>query len=141
MTVAAVVAGHDGRLLMVQERTGGRSVLNQPAGHLEPGESLVQGVVRECLEETGWEVEPTGLVGIYQWQAPDGTPFLRFTFAARPLRQLPGRTLDDGIEAALWLAPAALESATNLRSPLVLRCVRDWQSRPLYPLSVVELLS
>ena len=141
VTVATVVHDHEGRLLMVQERIGGHSVLNQPAGHLEPGESLLDGARRECLEETGWEVTLTGLIGIYQWQAPDGTPFLRFTFAARPLCHHPDRELDTGIETALWLAPDALEQATNLRSPLVLRCVQDWQSRPLHPLSVVELLS
>ena len=139
--MATIVSDADGRLLLVQEQVHGQSVLNQPAGHLEAGESLQDAARRECLEETGWDVELTALVGIYQWEAPDGTPFLRFTFAATPLEHHPERPLDDGIEQAIWLTPDALARTGNLRSPLVLRCVQDWLSRPPHPLSVVELLS
>src|SRR5574344_1998322 len=88
VTVATIVSD-GGRVLLVSEHIDGRSVLNQPAGHLESGESLAQAAVRETLEETGWEVELTGLVGIYQWQAPNGSEFLRVAFAARPLRHHP----------------------------------------------------
>ena len=139
VTVATIVS--DGtRVLLVEESIAGRRVLNQPAGHLEPGESLIQAAHRETLEETGWEVELTGLVGIYQWQAPDGTHFLRTTFAARPLQHHPERPLDRGIERALWLSPEQLKASTTLRSPLVWRCVADWLDGRHYPLSVLEVL-
>lgn len=139
VTVAVVAACPDtGRLLMVREHQGGRLVLNQPAGHLEPGETLLEAARRECLEETGWEVEPTGLVGIHQWEADNGTPYLRFTFAATPLRHHPGRPLDTGIVAAVWMAPEEVLAAPDLRSPLVARCVRHWRERAPHPLSVVE---
>ena len=140
VTVATIVS--DGsRVLLVSECIDGRSVLNQPAGHLEPDESLAAAAVRETLEETGWEVELTGLVGIYQWRAPDGKDFLRVTFAAQPLRHHPQRRLDQGIEQALWLDPAELASHPALRSPLVARCVADWQAGQHYPLSVLEVVS
>lgn len=139
VTVATIVS--DGpRVLLVSENINGRRLLNQPAGHLEADESLTAAAVRETLEETGWEVELTGLVGIYQWQAADGTAFLRFTFAARPLHHHRQRPLDAGIEQALWLEPAALSDHPALRSPLVARCVADWQAGQHYPLSVLEVV-
>lgn len=139
VTVATVVSDGD-QVLMVAEHINGQRLLNQPAGHLEPDESLCQAALRETLEETGWEVELTGLIGIYQWRAPDGTDFLRATFAARPLRHHPERPLDTGIESALWLPPSSLVGRPDLRSPLVARCVSDWQAGRLYPLSVLEML-
>lgn len=139
VTVATIVS--DGaRVLLVEECIDGRRVLNQPAGHLEPGESLAQAACREILEETGWEVELTGLVGIYQWQAPDGTAFLRTTFAARPVQQHAGRPLDSAIVRALWLSPDALQASDSLRSPLVWRCVADWLDGRHHPLSVLDVL-
>ena len=140
VTVATIVS-NGSQVLLVRENIGGRAVLNQPAGHLEPGESLQQAAVRETLEETGWEVELTGLVGIYQWQAPDGSQFQRFTFAARPLRQRHDGPLDDAIEQALWLAPSELAGHLSLRSPLVAHCVAQWQAGAHYPLSVLEVVS
>lgn len=139
VTVATVVSD-GGRVLLVEESINGRLVLNQPAGHLEPDESLFQAARRETLEETGWEVELTGLVGFYQWQAPDGTDFLRATFAAKPLQHHADRALDTGIERALWLTPEALKASDALRSPLVWRCVADWLSGRHHPLSVLEVL-
>lgn len=139
VTVATVVSNGP-QVLLVAERIGGRRVLNQPAGHLEPDESLAAAALRETLEESGWEVELTGVIGIYQWRAPDGTAFLRVTFAARPLRHHPQRPLDAGIVAALWLEPASLAGRDDLRSPLVARCVADWQAGRLYPLSVLEVM-
>lgn len=139
VTVATVVS--DGqRVLLVEELIDGRPVLNQPAGHLEPDESLHQAALRETLEETGWDVALTGLVGIYQWRAPDGTDFLRVTFAATPVHHHAGRALDTGIERALWLTPEAVQASDALRSPLVWRCLADWQAGRLYPLSVLEVL-
>ncbi|MFP3344935.1 NUDIX domain-containing protein, partial [Halomonas sp. SIMBA_159] len=81
VTVATVVA-REGRLLQVVERIDGREVVNQPAGHLEPGETLLEAAVRETREETGWDVRLTALIGCYQWTAGNGEPYLRFAFAA-----------------------------------------------------------
>src|SRR5512135_1342045 len=91
VTVACIVP-RNGKFLLVEEDVRGERVLNQPAGHLEPDESLPAAAVRETREETGWDVSLTHLVGIYQWANADGA-FLRFTFAAVPLRHDPARTL------------------------------------------------
>ena len=139
VTVASVVVDDAGRVLLVEERIDGRSVLNQPAGHLEPGESLAAAAVRETLEETGWQVELTAFIGCYQWQAPDGTAFLRFCYAARTVVHDPSRPLDTGIERALWMAPEALHAATaRLRSPLVWQVVADYLGGQRYPLALVQ---
>lgn len=138
VTVATVVVD-EGRLLLVEERIDGELVLNQPAGHLEPGESLAEAALRETREETGWEVELTAFIGTYQWTAPDGTPFLRFSYAARPLRHDPQRPLDTGIERALWLLPGELLAARQrLRSPLVWQVVADFLAGQRHPLSLVK---
>jgi 8-oxo-dGTP pyrophosphatase MutT (NUDIX family) len=132
VTVASVVV-RDGAFLIIEEAVQGLRVLNQPAGHLEPDESLVQAAVRETLEESGWEVQPTALIGCYQWKSPpnedepDGRHFLRVALAARPIRHFPERALDDGIVQALWLSPAQLQAeAARHRSPLVWRVVQDY---------------
>jgi len=140
VTVATVVC-RAGQLLLVEEEKDGRRVLNQPAGHLDAGESLVEAAVRETREETGWEVRPTAFIGTYQWNAPDGTPFLRFAFAAEPLRHHPQQPLDSGIVQALWLTPAALQAdMARLRSPLVWQTVSDWLAGQRHPLSIVRQL-
>lgn len=138
VTVATLVA-RDGALLMVEEQVGGRLVLNQPAGHLEPDESLLAAAVRETLEETGWDVQPTALVGLYQWKSPtDGRHFLRVALAAQPLRHHPARTLDTGIARALWLTPTELQAADERhRSPLVWRAVADYLAGNRHPLSIL----
>lgn len=138
VTVATVVVD-GGRMLLVEERIGGQLVLNQPAGHLEPQESLADAAVRETLEETGWDVELTAFVGCYQWQAADGTSFLRFCYAARPLRHHPQRALDTGIVRAVWLAPDQLRAEqARLRSPLVWQVVADHLGGQRHPLSAVK---
>lgn len=138
VTVATVVAG-DGRLLLVEERIDGLEVLNQPAGHLEPGESLAAAALRETLEETGWQVRLSAFIGVYQWTAPDGTPFLRFAFAAEPIAHDPARPLDAGILRALWLTPAELQAqAARLRSPLVWEVVADYLAGQRHPLAIVK---
>ena len=140
VTVASVVA-REGRLLLVEERIDGRRVLNQPAGHLDPGESLVQAAVRETLEETGWQVQVESFVGCYQWHAPDGQQFLRFAFGARPLAHDPERALDTGIERALWLTPAQLrDRADDHRSPLVWQVAADWLGGQRHPLALLRWL-
>lgn len=138
VTVATVVVC-DGRLLLVEESIDGRAVLNQPAGHLEPGESLAAAAVREVLEETGWQVELTAFIGCYQWTAPDGTEFLRFAFAGNPVAHDPTLPLDAGILQALWLTPAELVAASErLRSPLVQQLVNDYLGGQRHPLSLVK---
>ncbi len=138
VTVATVVS-RAGQLLLVEEEKHGRRVLNQPAGHLEPGESLVEAAVRETREETGWEVRPSAFIGAYQWDAPDGKPFLRFAFAAEPVRHYPDQPLDTGIVRALWLTPAALQAdMARLRSPLVWQAVSDWLAGQRHPLSMLR---
>ncbi|MFT3806463.1 NUDIX hydrolase [Arenimonas sp.] len=141
VTVAALVV-RDGRLLMVEERVRGALVLNQPAGHLEPDETLIDAARRETLEETGWEVEPTAFVGAYQWKSPDtGRHYLRMAFEAAAQRHHPDRALDEGIERALWLAPAELLAARERhRSPLVWRVVEDFLGGRRYPLGALNHL-
>ena len=137
----AVVVPRDGRLLLVEERVRGELVLNQPAGHLEPGESLLDAARREAREETGWDVELTALVGLYRWAATDGTEFLRVAFAAEPRRHHPELALDAGIERTVWLSPAELRAAAGrCRSPLVLAVVEDWAAGARLPLAAVRAL-
>lgn len=142
VTVATVVE-REGHFLFVEERVRGELVLNQPAGHLDPGETLLDAARRETLEETAWEVRPHALVAIYQWVNPyDGQSFLRFTFAATPLREHPESRLDAGIERALWLTPAELAGGGfQPRTPLVRRSLDDYlagQRLPLTALAAVE---
>jgi 8-oxo-dGTP pyrophosphatase MutT (NUDIX family) len=142
VTVATIVV-RDGALLMVEEDVQGRSVLNQPAGHLEPDESLVAAAVRETLEESGWDVLPTALVGLYQWKSPvDGRHFLRVALAADPILHHPGRALDTGILRTLWLTPGELQDAAGRhRSPLVWRAVTDYLAGSRHPLSLLSHLA
>lgn len=127
VTVAAVVE-RDGRYLMVEENdSAGKTVLNQPAGHLEANESLVEAVCREVLEETCRRFRPTGLVGIYRWPHPGkARTYLRFCFVGEVGEPEPQRRLDPDILATHWLSEADLNARPErLRSPMVLRCVED----------------
>lgn len=139
----AVVAARDGRLLCVEEQVDGRRVLNQPAGHLEPGENLVEAAIRETREETGWNMRITALVGIHQWMHPtSGVHYLRFAFAGEPLDEIPGAQLDTGIVRALWLSPTELQAeATRHRSPLVWRAVIDFLGGQRHPLTLLDALA
>lgn len=141
VTVATVVV-REGRLLIVEEEAGGRRVLNQPAGHLEPDEAIVDAAVRETLEETGWAVRLTGFVGAYQWQAPEtGRSYLRLAFTADPVSHDPARPLDTGIVQALWLTPSELHArAGDHRSPLVWRVAADALAGRRLPLEAVSAL-
>ncbi|HEY1289644.1 MAG TPA: NUDIX hydrolase [Burkholderiales bacterium] len=135
-TVAAVVE-RDGRFLFVEEHIEGRRVLNQPAGHLDPGESLVAACRREVLEETAHRFEPTALVGIYRWHyAPKDVTFLRFCFRGR-VEGVEERPLDREIVALHWLSrEELLARRAQHRSPLVQRCVDDYAAGRSFPLEV-----
>ncbi len=139
ITVATIVE-HQGAFLFVEEIKAGRAVLNQPAGHLEANETLRQAAIRETLEETAWQVELTGVVGVYLYTAPsNGVTYQRVCFAASPLAHDPQRALDDGIVRALWLTRDELAGQPQRwRSELVLRCVDDYLSGPLHDLAVVR---
>ena len=105
VTTVATIVARDGAFLIVEEETRAGVRLNQPAGHLEAGETLVAAAMRETLEETGYHVTPTALVGIYRWQTPvTGATFIRFAFAADVVAQDAARKLDEGILRALWLS-------------------------------------
>ena len=139
VTVAAI-AERDGRYLMVEEDVRGRRVFNNPAGHLEPGESFIDAVRRETLEETGWEFEPEAVTGIYLWKNPEvDATFLRVAFHGRCLKHHPDRKLDQGIVAPHWLTRAELaDGKFALRTPLVLRCVDDLLAGRRYPLEILS---
>lgn len=138
VTVASVVE-REGRFLLIEEHTRGGIKLNQPAGHLESGESLVAAAARETVEEMGWNVAPTALIGIYHWTAADtGATFLRFSFAADACTHEAARPLDTGIVRALWLTyDEIVARRDDHRSPLVLRCIDDFRAGHRFPLELV----
>jgi phosphatase NudJ len=139
VTVAAIVE-RDGRYLLVEEETPEGLRLNNPAGHLDEGESLLQGVVREALEETARHFTPSALVGVYlsRFRRPrldEDVTYLRFAFCGTVGEAEPGRTLDDGIVRTLWLTPDEIRASRERhRSPLLLRCVEDHLAGRRYPL-------
>jgi ADP-ribose pyrophosphatase YjhB (NUDIX family) len=142
VTVAAVVE-REGSFLLVEEQADGLLALNQPAGHLDEGESLIDAVKRETLEETGWHFVPQALLGVYRWPHPGkGITYLRFAFIGRVDRQEPNAVLDDGIVRALWLTPEAVRREQRRhRSPQVQRCIDDYLAGLRYPLDLIKDLS
>jgi len=139
VTVACIVP-QQGKFLLVEENVRGELVLNQPAGHLEPDESLLDAAARETLEETAWSVDLTHLVGVYQWANDDGH-FLRFTFAGQARRHDSTRELDAGIVRTLWLSRDEIAaSQSRLRSPMVLRGVDDFLAGKRLPLDALTCL-
>lgn len=137
-TVAVIVEDQQGRFLVVEEVSGGRVVFNQPAGHVEEDEAILDAVKRETLEETGWAVEPEHFLGVYTYKAPsNGVTYYRFCYSARALERV-SEELDTGIIAAHWLMLDDLrEMKDQLRSPLVLECIEDYRNGRRYPLDVV----
>jgi len=139
VTVAAVIE-RDGRFLFVEEEIDGRRVLNQPAGHLDPGESLAAACAREALEETAHRFAPRALVGIYRWHyAAKDVTFLRFCFSGVILSVEKGRTLDKEIVRLHWLTIEELKKRKDEhRSPLVQKCVEDYLAGRRFPLDLLS---
>jgi 8-oxo-dGTP pyrophosphatase MutT (NUDIX family) len=141
VTVAAVIE-RSGRFLLVEERIRGHLVLNQPAGHLEDGEALLDAVIRETLEETAWQFTPEALLGIYQWRSPRGHTTLRIAFSGSVQAYDAARPLDPPIVTTHWLAHEEIvQRAARLRTPLVLRCIEDYLGGRRLPLDALTAQS
>jgi NADH pyrophosphatase NudC (nudix superfamily) len=145
VTVAAITES-DGRFLVVEERINQRLVFNQPAGHVEHGESLLTAVIREVREETAWRFEPASLVGVYLWRSPEsGVTTMRFAFCGSVDDHQAAQPLDHGIIGTHWLSRADLQQRERrLRSPLVLRCIEDYlggKRKPLDSVAHLDLLT
>lgn len=138
VTVAAICE-RDGRFLMVEEysKSSGLLVLNQPAGHMEDNETLIEAVVRETLEETCCHFQPEALVGHYRLRADNGKTYLRYTFCGSVSKPDAGHTLDPDILQTKWMTREELEQAGNLRSNLVLACIKDYQQGQRFPLDLL----
>jgi 8-oxo-dGTP pyrophosphatase MutT (NUDIX family) len=135
VTVAALIE-RDGRFLVVEERIGRRIVINQPAGHVEDGETLEAAVRRETLEETAWHFTPSALLGLYLWRSPRGHSTLRIAFVGTVDRFESQRRLDPPVLRTHWLTRAELaERGARLRTPLVLRCIDDYLAGQRLPLA------
>lgn len=138
VTVAAVVE-RDGKFLLVEEQTSHGIRFNQPAGHLEAGESLLTAVARETLEESAYYFVPRHLTGIYRWHSDTAdTTYLRFAFSGDIVGHEAARTLDEGILNAVWLTPAQIRAnQAQHRSPLILRCMDDYLAGKRYSLDLL----
>jgi ADP-ribose pyrophosphatase YjhB (NUDIX family) len=138
-TVAAIVE-RDGKFLLVKEKVKGEIVFNQPAGHLNPGESLIEAVIRETLEETQYEFTPTELQGIYRLVPNENsdTTYIRYLFRGKLGTNHNGR-LDDGIISAEWMSYDEIQSCReHHRSPLVSQCIEDYLNKQPYPLDIIN---
>ena len=137
-TVAAIVE-KEGKFLVVEENVNGEIVYNQPAGHLDAHENLIDAVIRETQEETAWKFSPEFLIGIYLWQQPNTErTFLRFAFYGSCSDFQSEQELDDGILRALWMSKEELQNSKNLRSPMVLQNIEDYLSGQRYPLEILS---
>ena len=138
ITVATIVE-RAGKFLMVKENSGGRLVYNQPAGHVEVKESLLDAAIRETLEETAWRVNLEKLLGIYQYTSPEnGITYIRHCFIAKAIEPRTERDLDEDIAEAVWVSLEELEQReSEMRSPLVLEVIRDYLKGVSYPLSLI----
>ena len=138
--VVAALAERDGQFLLIEEHTPTGLRLNQPAGHWEPGETLLDAVVRETLEESGYHFQPISLVGVYSLPVAElGLTYLRFAFAGEVTGHDPARRLDEGIVRALWQTPDEIRGGRDRhRSPLLLQCVEDHLAGHRYPLELLH---
>jgi len=141
VTVAAIIE-RDGKFLLVEEETADGALFNQPAGHLEDSETLLQGVVRETWEETAHRFTPTALLGVYQWKHPKkDLTYLRFAFVGEASGHDPAHALDAGILRVVWMTPDEIRaSQSRHRSPQVLACVEHYLAGQRFPLSVLTHL-
>ncbi|MGT3187582.1 NUDIX hydrolase [Yersinia enterocolitica] len=133
----ACVAHAQGKFLIVEETINGKKLWNQPAGHLEADETLLQAAERELWEETGIRATPQYFLRMHQWIAPDKTPFLRFAFVIELLAPLPTDPHDEDIDRCLWLTADEILQSDNLRSPLVAESIRCYQQPERYSLDVI----
>lgn len=137
-TVAAVIE-RDNRFLFVEELINNKMTLNQPAGHLEDNESLIEAVIRETQEETAWQFSPQYLVGIYQWRADNNDTYIRYCFTGDLISHNPAQALDPDIHQAIWLdLDAFLARKSHLRSPLVMDCIEDYLAGERHSLSLLH---
>jgi 8-oxo-dGTP pyrophosphatase MutT (NUDIX family) len=137
-TVAAIIE-REGKFLIVEESVDDKVVYNQPAGHLDPDEDLIEAVVRETREETAWLFQPEALVGIYLWQQPNTSrTFLRFAFCGQCHDHRKDQPLDDGILRALWMSKDELNQSGKLRSPMVIQNINDYFSGKRHPLEILS---
>lgn len=139
VTVAAVIE-RDGRFLLVEETTDNGLSFNQPAGHLEPGEDLINAIKREVWEETAWFFEPEALVAVQLWRKTPAAPsFVRFCFTGSVHSHAPSQALDSDIVAVHWLQQREIEAKqAQLRSPLVLLSIEQYLAGQRYPLSILQ---
>lgn len=140
ITVAAVIE-RDQKYLLVEELIEDHQVFNQPAGHWEPGESLIEAAIRETLEETGWEFYPSALVGIYRWQHPHkNETFLRFTFCGHSSPEQITNNLDDGIINAAWHSAEEILALPEIkiRSTMVTHSLKDYLDGKRYDLDLIR---
>ena len=151
VTVGAIIE-RDGRFLLVEELTRAGLRLNNPAGHLEPAEDLLQGCAREVLEETAFDFVPTALLGVYLTSYPQHDEalhgdlrarphYLRFAFVGQLGAFYPDRALDAGIVRTVWLTPEEIRAAPNLRSPTVLQCLEDYLRGVRQPLDFLQMIA
>jgi 8-oxo-dGTP pyrophosphatase MutT (NUDIX family) len=140
-TVAAIVE-QNGKFLLVEEETANGVCLNQPAGHLEDGETMLQAVIRETSEETAYDFTPESLLGVYQWRHPNkNLTYLRFAFVGSVSNHRPEQKLDDGIIRAVWMSEDEIRASTAIhRSPQVLICIEHYLAGQRFPLSVLTHL-
>lgn len=139
VTVAAIIH-REGKFLLVEEndKNNGKLVINQPAGHLENNESLIDAVIRETLEETRYKFEPSYISGIYRWIHDNGETYLRICFVGDVVKEHKELKLDAGIERAVWLTENEIREHLNLRSPLVMKSIEDFIAKERYPLTLIQ---
>ena len=140
ITVAAVIEKEQ-RFLLVEEESDGLIVFNQPAGHWDPGETLIEAAIRETLEETAWHFKPEAIVGLYAYTSPlNQITYLRLCFCGPVYDHQPQQSLDTGILRTVWLTREEVCQKNNLRSPMVLQAIEDYLNDKRYPLSLLTML-
>ena len=138
VTVATIVE-KDGKYLLVHETRDGNDVYNQPAGHLDEGEGLIEAAIRETREETGWDVKVNHYLGSYIYRAQNGITYLRHGFSASPLQLHGDQALDEGIIEAVWMTyDEIIENKEHMRSPMVKKLIDDYKNGLIYPLAVLH---